>query len=571
MMPTVADTALAVGSSLAASIIAKATITMALTLVGVRLARKSRAAVRHLLLAAGFAVLLVLPIASIAVPSVSVVEVPIVTGSIAPSPTLPLLTNSTPAANPVSAPSGGPVIIPSSRVTTSALLLTGWATGAFLFLLPVLVGLWQVRALRRLGRTWEHGQSVLRQLSADAGIHRRVDVLLHEAISGPASCGLFRPIIVLPMDARTWHEDELNRAIVHELEHARRGDWASQCLARGLCACYWFHPLVWIAWRRLVLEAERACDDAVLRHAEATAYADQLVALAKRLSTAPKQQLLAMANRTDLATRVAAVLDSRQRRGRAGRFSLAIVSVASALLVATMSPLRVVTAAQVSTATQTFSGTLLDPLGRALPDTRLTLWNVSTQQTVEARSDHSGHFAFGGMPAGEYRLQVRGLGSQGQFAIAPGQHLKRDIAILMGGGEYTVTVHSSEAPTVLPPPPPPLPAASMTSQPYAGQAALDRCRQASLFCRVTPPVQIARAQPVYPTKQRDGGIAGTVLVEGRVGTDGLLKDLHAIAPVDPDFASATFDALRRWQFTAMRLDDVPVEMSIRVTANFAVQ
>jgi beta-lactamase regulating signal transducer with metallopeptidase domain len=43
---------------------------------------------------------------------------------------------------------------------------------------------------------------------------------------------------------------------------------------------YWFHPLVWIAWRRLGLEAEHASDDAVLREADATAYADQLVALA---------------------------------------------------------------------------------------------------------------------------------------------------------------------------------------------------------------------------------------------------------------------------------------------------
>src|ERR1700687_3531463 len=74
---------------MAASIITKVTLTMALTLVGVRLARKSRAAVRHLLLAAGFAVLLALPMASIAVPSVPLIEVPIVMGSIAQSPAVP--------------------------------------------------------------------------------------------------------------------------------------------------------------------------------------------------------------------------------------------------------------------------------------------------------------------------------------------------------------------------------------------------------------------------------------------------------------------------------------------------
>jgi TonB family protein len=92
-----------------------------------------------------------------------------------------------------------------------------------------------------------------------------------------------------------------------------------------------------------------------------------------------------------------------------------------------------------------------------------------------------------------------------------------------------------------------------------------------MFCRVTPPVQIARAQPIYPPKQRESGVASTVVVEGRVGTDGLFKDLRPLAPADPDFASATIDALRRWQFTPIRFDGVPVEMNIRVTANFVVQ
>jgi TonB family protein len=114
---------------------------------------------------------------------------------------------------------------------------------------------------------------------------------------------------------------------------------------------YWFHPLVWIAWRRLTLEAERSCDDAVLGRSEATAYADQLVGLAQRLSLAArmpaaKSPLLAMANRSDLAARVGAVLDSRQPRGRAGTFPVALACAAAAVLVLTMSPLRTVAAPQ---------------------------------------------------------------------------------------------------------------------------------------------------------------------------------------------------------------------------------
>ena len=209
-----------------------------------------------------------------------------------------------------------------------------------------MTGLWQIRSLRRSGLPWLDGQSIAETLALDAGIHRRVEVLLHEALPGPITCGVLGPAIVLPRDAENWAREDLSRAIVHELEHVRRGDSATRCLARAACALYWFHPLAWIAWRKLVLEAERSCDDAVLRRSEATAYADQLVGLAKRLPTAQRSPLLAMASRSDLSARVGAVLDSRQRRGRAGDVSVALACAAAVVLVIAMSPLMLVAAPQ---------------------------------------------------------------------------------------------------------------------------------------------------------------------------------------------------------------------------------
>ena len=92
-----------------------------------------------------------------------------------------------------------------------------------------------------------------------------------------------------------------------------------------MSACYWFHPLVWIAWRRLCLEAERACDDAVVQCSAHTDYAEQLVSLAERLTAQP-QPALGMAKRSDLSARVSALLDARQRRGQAGAFAAACLS-----------------------------------------------------------------------------------------------------------------------------------------------------------------------------------------------------------------------------------------------------
>jgi hypothetical protein len=106
---------------------------------------------------------------------------------------------------------------------------------------------------------------------------------------------------------------------------------------------YWFHPLVWLAFRRLSLEAERAADDAVVRSAEHTEYAEQLVSLAGRVSKARTQPALGMANRSDLSARVSALLDASQRRGRAGwRPTAGALSVAG-LVVLTLAPVRAVT------------------------------------------------------------------------------------------------------------------------------------------------------------------------------------------------------------------------------------
>ena len=284
MMPVIDGVMLAVGSSLAASIVVKVTVTTALALIAAWLARGNRAAVRHALLAAMFGVMLLLPIASVVMPPLHV-GVPV--GVQSRTALLQLGTGST-LSHPSrrrgcrwSCHSRNAARV--SKLSMSNLLLAGWAVGVAIFLLPVVIGLWQIRSLRRSGLPWRRGQSVVETLALDAGIHRRVEVLLHEALPGPMTCGVVHPAIVLPRTPRTGSREDLNRAIVHELEHVRRGDSVSRCLARVACAVYWFHPLVWIAWRRLALEAERSCDDAVLRRSEATAYADQLVGLAKRL------------------------------------------------------------------------------------------------------------------------------------------------------------------------------------------------------------------------------------------------------------------------------------------------
>jgi uncharacterized protein (TIGR03435 family) len=327
-------------------LIVKVTVVLGLGLLAAWLSRGSRAATRHALLAAVFAVTLGLPVVSLIAPPIQVPLRIAARNGAALAPFLPIPDASASSGALVATAPETPGAARAWNLSLSDVLLAAWIAGAALFLLPVVVGLWQLRSLRRSALPWPHGQRVIERLAPSAGIRRHVEALLSGALSGPMTCGIVRPAILLPEDAEGWAPEELDRALVHELEHVRRADAISHCLARIACAVYWFHPLIWVAWRTMVLEAERACDDVVLEGSEATEYADQLVGLAKRLSATQKGPLLAMANRADLGARVEAVLDNRRPRGRARKFQVALACGAAAMLLAAISPLMVVAAPQ---------------------------------------------------------------------------------------------------------------------------------------------------------------------------------------------------------------------------------
>ena len=343
MIPELNQAVLAASGWTEISVVLKATLILASGLLSVRLARPGTASLRHILLATTFAALLMLPAVVLWVPEVAVpIGVESVAGPLlqSPEPT----TTSVPEARNSAAPTET-----GSRPTTafavpspSSLLPILWLAGSGLLLIRLGFDAWRIRRLRRNGLPAPELRGQFDDVLKATGIRRPMDLLLHEGIPAPLTCGLLRPAILLPADAIQWTEDDVRRALIHELEHVRRGDWATQLMARVACASYWFHPLAWIAWRRLALEAERACDNAVVRSEDGTEYADQLVSLARRMSHTAEQPALGMAKRSDLSARVTAVLDQAQRRDRAGFRAAAAVVAAAVIFVAGLGSLRAV-------------------------------------------------------------------------------------------------------------------------------------------------------------------------------------------------------------------------------------
>jgi bla regulator protein blaR1 len=338
MISTLADIAGVVSRSFELSVLAKATGVLIAGLAISALARNARASVRHMVLASTFAGLAALPLAMIVLPPMAV-GMPVTRSSAGPAMTfVPKVPSSVSPASSQASLLAGTVIRTMPEWPT--LLRGAWLAGALLLAASFLVSLFRLSKIGRSAIPWLGAHQVMKNLSPENG--GKVPVLLHEAVAAPMTYGLVRPRILLPADAPAWPTADVRRALRHEIEHVYRRDWLTQAVARTVCMAYWFHPLAWIAWRQLSLEAERACDDAVLVGEERTEYAEQLLELARRMKTSSSPALVAMANRSDLSTRVSALLDETQRRGRLGRRVPAIVFPAAAAAVMAIAPLRAV-------------------------------------------------------------------------------------------------------------------------------------------------------------------------------------------------------------------------------------
>ncbi len=313
-------------------LIVKATLLLVAGLIAWGLAGKSSAATRHLTLATTFGTLFALPLVIASAPEIAV-----------PIPASRVEAQSQPVEGRAATAEVVMRPEPASMLPAWPILLSAvWMTGTMLLLVSLAVDLWRLRRFRQNGLPAPELRTIFQPLTSASGIRRPVELLLHESIPAPITCGLVRPAILLPVDALSWSEDNLRRALIHEMEHVRRLDWPMQIVARAVCAFYWFHPLVWVAVRKLSLEAERSCDDAVVRGEESTDYAEQLLTLARRMSNNPGQAALGMAHRSDLSTRVTSLLDGRQRRGRAGVWATAGAVFVACALVFSVGPMRAV-------------------------------------------------------------------------------------------------------------------------------------------------------------------------------------------------------------------------------------
>jgi beta-lactamase regulating signal transducer with metallopeptidase domain len=447
--------------------------------------------------------------------------------------------------------------------SAAALVGTIWIAGAAIGVVILAVGLARLRWLAARARPLSHGRAarVLSRLARDHGIDRRVRLLETDRPTLLVTWGWYRPTIMLPRAAREWSDDCVEIVLGHELAHIKRADWIVQLAAELLRAYYWFNPLVWIACARLRRESEQACDDAVLcGGVEGSDYAAHLLHVARTFTHHPRRwtPAAAIAHPSNLERRITAMLNVHLNRRPISR-PACLITIAALLCVA----LPLAGAGLVAQATAaTFGGSLVDTIGRVMPDVPLLLTHEQTGEKHATRSDINGRFLFAGLAGGEYQLEARvpGFASEYKVTVLAGQRIEREVALQLGTVQETIVVVGGRDSA------PPPRSATVAAPAYDPDS--DPCSRSAVGGGIKPPIKIADVKPQFPPGRIGTGADATVLLDGRIGIDGFIKELRVVNPVDADFGAAALLAVGKWQFVATRLDGIPVETHITVSVTF---
>jgi TonB family protein len=237
----------------------------------------------------------------------------------------------------------------------------------------------------------------------------------------------------------------------------------------------------------------------------------------------------------------------------------------------------VAAAAPAAQAPASLSGVIRDASGAVLPGVEMTLVDAAAGMSYKAVSDGSGQFMFRSIPAARYELTARLPGFRvvtERVILSGGDDQKLSLAMQVGGLMETVTVMC------------PGRAAALPRSAGAAFLAIDRRNMATpLFAlpqagqslpvrvggQIAAPRQVSRVAPTCPGTPPGGGYV--VILEATIRADGSVTDIVSLRPKAADaqtapFMQAAMDAVRQWQYTPTRLNNVPIPVIMTVTVTF---
>lgn len=414
---------------------------------------------------------------------------------------------------------------------------------------------WQQRRfVRGLGRIADRGDGLL----------------LADSVAGlPAAVGVWKPRIVMPVDAMTRY-DATERALMlaHEHEHIARGDLLANACVAALRCLFWFNPLLHIAARRFRDDQELACDARVIaRHPQARrAYGEAMLKTQMATATLPLGchwgQSHPLKERIEMLKRP---LPSLLRRAGGRAIVVAILLVAG----------YAAWAAQPDAPATAPAGRIAADLMLRVDDGKPVSMRVLTRpgQAFSVRNDEGGK-----------QVTIEGTVTRTQHAGQPALALQMQIAedgkqvaapkIVVRDGKAGSIQLSSE-----------LPAADghMAFKGIRLDVTLTDSMAQSPAIEPMPSTQASTQQPVaidasrmlnppaYPVDAQKAGVVGTVVLVVDVAADGSVSAAKIDRSAgDARLDAAALDAVKQWKFKPAVKDGKGVAGQVRVPVEFAL-
>lgn len=263
-------------------------------------------------------------------------------------------------------------------------------------------------------------------------------------------------------------------------------------------------------------------------------------------------------------------------------------------------------AAVAQQAPASLSGTILDQSGAVLPAVEVTLTDTQFGVVYRAVTDATGGFAFRELQPSRYEMVAKLAGFRvvsNVLSLTAGANVERRITLPLGSLQETITVGCSPGAAALdgltqltafgvrtdgrsftarevifavgrgaapiwirenPPQPP-----ALAAQDQPGDT---RVRVGG---QIKVPRQIKKVNPICPNALLPAGVSYVVVLNGRIGVDGLMNEVRLADPSKPgsgapppEFVQSAMDAVREWGYTTTLLNNQPVEVDVLITVHY---
>ncbi|MDT8301835.1 MAG: M56 family metallopeptidase, partial [Sedimentisphaerales bacterium] len=230
--------------------------------------------------------------------------------------------------------------IPVTSLSWQGAVFLAWLTVVIAMVLLLLQRVIFVRGLVAQAKEASDVMAdILESCRSSMSVKRKLGLKISTNAAGPAVCGLFRPVILVPQNlASSLTTDQLRAILLHELAHIKRGDLFVNLVQTLLQIIYFYNPLLWLANCIIRRIREQAVDEMVLvaMGEKAPQYPQTLVSVAKLAFKRPVLSLRLIGvveSKSALSVRIKHILNRPMpKKAKLGIIGLAVVIITGAIL-----------------------------------------------------------------------------------------------------------------------------------------------------------------------------------------------------------------------------------------------